>query len=175
MPEKYFFSDNGGEFVNETMLNFLQQAGIRLKTTGSFSPQQNGVNERNHSSADILVTKFRTEYPKMSLQEAVHRAAYARNCDVSVTRGFSAFQMVFGRNPGILGLSECTTGSLEMFTPNKMGRQMITKMEKARELMSKTDSDIRLKFAMKDRLPREYSKSIDIGDEVTSETTRRRR
>jgi transposase InsO family protein len=42
LPEKYFFSDNGGEFVNETMTNFLQQAGIRLKTTGSFSPQQNG-------------------------------------------------------------------------------------------------------------------------------------
>jgi hypothetical protein len=61
----------------------------------------------------------------MSLQEAVHRAAYARNCDISATRGFSAFQMVFGRNPGILGLSECTTGSLETFTPNEMGRQMI--------------------------------------------------
>ena len=35
MREKYFFSDNGGEFVNETMTNFLHQAGIRLKTTGS--------------------------------------------------------------------------------------------------------------------------------------------
>jgi len=96
LPEKYFFSDNGGEFVNETMTNFLQQAGIRLKTTGSFSPQQNGVNKRNHGSADIMVTKFRAENPKMSLQEAVHRAAYARNCDISATRGFSAFQMVFG-------------------------------------------------------------------------------
>jgi len=167
LPEKYFFSDNGGEFVNETMTNYLQQAGIRLKTTGSFSPQQNGVNERNHSSADILVTKFRAEYPKMSLQEAVHRAAYARNCDVSATREFSAFQMVFGRNPGILGLSECTTGSLETFTPNEIGRQMIVKMEKAKELMTKTDSDIRLKIAIKDRLPKEYSRSIEIGDEVT--------
>jgi hypothetical protein len=167
LPEKYFFSDNGGEFVIETLKNYLQQAGIRIKTTGSFSPQQNGVNERNHSSADILVTKFRAEYPKMSLQEAVHRAAYARNCDISATRGFSAFQMVYGRNPGILGLSECTTGSLETFTPNEMGRQMIVKMEKARELMMKTDSDIRLKIAMKDRLPKEYSKKIEIGDEVT--------
>ena len=167
MPEKYFFSDNGGEFVNETMTNYLQQAGIRLKTTGSFSPQQNGVNERNHSSADILVTKFRAEYPKMTLQEAVHRAAYTRNCDVSATRGFSAFQMVYGRNPGIPGLSECTTGSLETFTPNEIGRQMIVKMEKAKELMVKVDADIRLKIAMKDRLPKEYSKKIEIGDEVT--------
>ena len=86
----------------------------------------------------------------MSLQEVVHRAAYARNCDVSAIRGFRAFQMVYGQNPGILGLSECTTGSLETFTPNKMGRQMIVKIERARELMSKTDADIRLKIAMKD-------------------------
>jgi len=75
--------------------------------------------------------------------------------------------MVYGQNPGILGLSECTTGSLETFTPNEMGRQMITKIERARELMSKTEADIRLKIAMKDRLPREPSRSVDIGDEVT--------
>jgi len=75
--------------------------------------------------------------------------------------------MEFGRNPGILGLSECTTGSLETFTPNEMGRQMIAKMERARELMTQTESDIRLKIAMKDRLPREPMKSVDIGDEVT--------
>ena len=117
LPEKYFFSDNGGEFVNETMVNFLQQAGIELKTTGSFSPQQNGVNGRNHGSADIMVPKFRGENPKMSLQEAVHRAAYARNCQILVIRDFSAFQMVYGRNQGIPGISECTTGSLETLTP----------------------------------------------------------
>ena len=104
-----------------------------------------------------MVTKFRAENPKMSLQEAVHRAAYARNCDVSAMRGFSAFQMVYGRNPGILGLSECTTGSLETFTPNEMGRQMIVMIERVRELMTKTESDIRLKIAMNYRLPREPS------------------
>jgi hypothetical protein len=33
--------------------------------------------------------------------------------------------------------------------------------------MTQTESDIRLKIAMKDRLPREPSRSVDIGDEVT--------
>jgi len=75
--------------------------------------------------------------------------------------------MVFGRNPGILGLSECTTGSLETFTPSKMGRQMIAKMERARELCIQVEADIRLKTAMKDRLPREPMRNIEIGDEVT--------
>jgi len=48
-----------------------------------------------------------------------------------------------------------------------MGRQMIAKMERAKELMNQTESDIRLKIAMKDRLPREPMRSVDIGDEVT--------
>jgi hypothetical protein len=167
LPEKYFCCDNGGEVVNETMMNFLQQAGIELKMTGSFSPQQNGINKRNHGSTDIMVTKFRGENPTMSLQEAVNRAAYARNCQVSATRGFIAFQMVYGRNPGIPGISECTTGSLEMFSPNKLGRKMIERMETARKMMNETEADIRLKIAMKDRLPREPNRRIEIGDTVT--------
>jgi len=48
-----------------------------------------------------------------------------------------------------------------------MGRQMIHKIERARELMNQTESDLRLKITMKDRLPREHMKSVDIGDEVT--------
>jgi len=167
LPERYFFSENGGEFVNKLVTNYLQQAGIELKTTGSFSPQQNGVNERNHGAADIMISKFRAENLKMSLQEAVNWAAFARNCQVSATRGFSTFQLVFGRNPGIAGLSECTTGSLETFTPNEISRQMISKMERARDLINDAESDMRLKIAMKDRLPRELNRNIDIGDSVT--------
>jgi len=103
----------------------------------------------------------------MSLQEAVNRAAYARNCQVSATRGFSAFQMVYGRNPGIPGISECMTGSLETFTPNELGGKMIERMETARKMMNETEADIRLKIAMKDRLPREPNRRIEIGDTVT--------
>ena len=40
-------------------------------------------------------------------------------------------------------------------------------MERARELMNHTESDIRLRIAMKDRLPREPYKRVDIGDDVT--------
>jgi len=153
--------------VNEAVANYLQQAGIELKMTGSFSPQQNGVNERNNGSADIMITKYQAENPKMSLQEAVHRAAYARNCEVSATRGLSVFQLVYGSNPNIAGLSECTTGSLETFTPNEISRQMFSKMESARRMMNEADSDLRLKLAMKDRLPKEPNRRVEIGDEVT--------
>jgi hypothetical protein len=48
-----------------------------------------------------------------------------------------------------------------------MRRQMIVKIERARELLMQTESDIRWKIALKDRLPREPARSMDIGDEVT--------
>ena len=103
----------------------------------------------------------------MSLQEAVHRAAYTRNFLISAMHGFRAFQLVYGRNPGIAGLSECSTSSLETFTPNELSRKMIDKMTRAGELMNETDSDLSLRTAMKDRLPRESNRFIEIGEAET--------
>jgi len=51
--------------------------------------------------------------------------------------------------------------------PNEISRQMLSKMESARKLMNEADSDVRLKIAMKDRLPKEPNRRIEIGDEVT--------
>jgi transposase InsO family protein len=59
LPSKAFYSDNGGEFVNQKLLNLCQAQGITLKTTSSYSPQQNGLNERNHGLVDIMVEKIR--------------------------------------------------------------------------------------------------------------------
>ena len=55
MPEKYFFCDNGGEFINDKMMSLAHRAGINIKKTSSYSPQQNGLNKRNHGVADIMV------------------------------------------------------------------------------------------------------------------------
>jgi len=46
LPEKYFLADNGREFVSEKLLDLMQAAGITLKTTASYSPTMNGMNER---------------------------------------------------------------------------------------------------------------------------------
>jgi len=55
LPERGFFTDNGTEFLNDKFKSLLQAASITLTTTSTYSPQQNGVNERNHGTADILV------------------------------------------------------------------------------------------------------------------------
>ena len=63
LPKRGFFTDNGTEFLNEKFKSLLQANGIGLRTTSTFSPQQNGVNERNHGTADILVTRIMMNDP----------------------------------------------------------------------------------------------------------------
>ena len=56
MPSRHFFSDNGREFSNWKFTELLQVYGISLKTIPAYSPQLNGVNERNHATTDILTS-----------------------------------------------------------------------------------------------------------------------
>jgi len=101
IPERGFFSDNGTEFLNEKFKSLLQAHGVGLRTTSTFSPQQNGVNERNHGTADILVTRIMMNDPTLTLQQAVNKAAWAKNTVITSPQGFSPFQLVYSRNPTI--------------------------------------------------------------------------
>jgi hypothetical protein len=166
LPEKYFMCDNGGEFVNEKMMHMAQAAGISIKTTGSFSPAQNGMNERNHGVADLMVTKFQHENPKLSLQEAVDHAAWAKNSLINAERGFSPFQLVFGRNPSLPGVSDCTTGGLESMSYHEISRAMFERMANTRIQMLIMENDNRLKIAFRDRVPKTTDITFGIGDEV---------
>jgi len=166
LPEKYFFCDNGTEFVNEKMLNMAQAAGISIKKTPSYTPASNGMNERNHGIADLMVTKFCQENPKVSLQEAVDHAAWAKNSLINAERGFSPFQLVFGRNPSLPGVSDCTTGGLETMTPHEISRAMFERMNNTRIQMLIMENDNRLKIAFRDRVPKTVDISFGIGDEI---------
>ena len=166
IPEKYFMTDNGGEFLNTKLLNLCQEAGIKLKKTSSFSPQQNGLNERNHGVTDLMIEKIRRENPRLTLQEAVNKATFARNSLINAQRGFSPFQLVFGRSPTLQGASDCTTGGLEDLTGGEISRNILWQQETIRQEMNKTDHDWRIKTAMKDRLPTTTNIRFNIGDQV---------
>ncbi|BBG97705.1 hypothetical protein Prudu_006917, partial [Prunus dulcis] len=45
---KVFRTDNGGEYVNNTLTSFFRAQGIIHQTTTPFTPQQNGVSERKN-------------------------------------------------------------------------------------------------------------------------------
>ena len=67
-----FYADNGGEFRNYKMEEFVSKIGIKIEFSPSYSPWSNGLNERNHYSADKIVQILLDE--GVSLELAVSRA-----------------------------------------------------------------------------------------------------
>jgi transposase InsO family protein len=166
LPEKYFLADNGREFVNEKLLDLMQAAGITLKTTASYSPTMNGMNERNHGVADKIVEKLRHDDPDMTLQDAVDKASWAKNTLINNQRGFSPFQIIYGHNQTIPGISDSTTGSLENLTHNEISRKIIESMQTTRLQMLASEYDHRIRVAIKDRLPKSTNFKYEVGNQV---------
>ena len=56
-PNHGFLADNGSEFQNKEMCEFMSKLGLRIEFGAAYSPWSNGINERNHYSADVIVRK----------------------------------------------------------------------------------------------------------------------
>ena len=57
--------------------------------------------------------KILYDNPRKTLQQAVNEASFAKNMQITA-KGFLPFQLLWGRNPTIPGLSECTAGQSRM-------------------------------------------------------------
>ena len=94
-PLKAFYSDNGGEFLNQTVVNFAATMNTTIRMTSANAPWQNGLVERHHATADIIYEKLRTDNPDMDAQTAIDHASFAKNSDINVS-GFSPLQIIMG-------------------------------------------------------------------------------
>jgi len=112
-PTIGWWCDNGGEFRNATMEEFVNKLGLTINFTPSYSPWSNGVNERNHYSCDVIIKKIMEESKKVTLQEAVSMASWTHNTNQN-TLGYSPLQLVTGKSIVLPGLSNgnMTTESL---------------------------------------------------------------
>jgi len=85
--------------------------------------------------------------PDLSLQEAVDKAAWAKNTIITSPQGFSPFQLVYGRNPTIPGLSTCPAGAFENLSEKEVALKIIQHMLDNRRIAQEIDTDKRLKIA----------------------------
>ena len=83
-PTVGFWSDNGGEFRNFKMGEFMNKFRPKIDITLSHSPWANRVNERNHYSCDVHMKRVMEVDKKIGLQEAVMMAAWTHNTNVNV-------------------------------------------------------------------------------------------
>lgn len=78
---KTFRSDNGTEFVNSKINNFLKERGIKHQLTVPYTPEQNGVAERTIRTITEMTRcmLLDSELPKKLWAEAANTAVYIKN------------------------------------------------------------------------------------------------
>ena len=104
MPEKFYF-DNGGEFNNNSVIDLVEKYGISMHgITAANSPFSNGLCERNHAIVDNMMKKIKAGDDTLKDQEALEYALMAKNIETN-NKGFSSYQIVYGYNPKIPGIS----------------------------------------------------------------------
>ena len=81
-PSQGFFADNGGEFANIKLEELTSKLGLTVKFGPSYSPWLNGLNERNHASADITIKKLIDEHKTSITDTLVKADAWTHNTSV---------------------------------------------------------------------------------------------
>nr|GEU30940.1 retrotransposon protein, putative, unclassified [Tanacetum cinerariifolium] len=80
-PVRNIHTDNGTEFVNQTLRSYYESVGISHETSVTRSPQQNGVvKRRNHTLVEAARTMFiYVKAPLFLWAEAVATTCYTQN------------------------------------------------------------------------------------------------
>ena len=112
-PSCGFFADNGKEFPTIKMDELTCKLGIIVKFGPAYSPWSNGLNERNHASADLTIKKLMEE-KKVPLNDSlVKAAAWAHNSSVNKL-GYTPLQLVTGKSVTLLGINTGNAGTESM-------------------------------------------------------------
>ena len=147
------------------MKEYVRKLGLTHKTTPSFSPWSNGLNERNHSTVDRSVTKIRIQNPEIPLQEAVDLGCFWKNQEIRKTSGFSSHQLIFGRGVTIPGVID---GDIASDSPayNDEVAEIFARHSKARQLHLEADTDNRIKKLLATRNKEYNNFKFQEGDRI---------
>ena len=149
---KCFFTDNGGEFVNDNFLAMCEGLGIVVRTTAAYAPYSNGVCERHNG---LIAESFNKIISDVECDQEI-ALAWATNAHNSLSNsyGFSPYILVFGRNPNIPGLDNIKlVTTLNESTVSKLLADHLNCMFMSRQAFLKANNSDRLKRALRDRIP----------------------
>mgnify|MGYP002712310054 CR=1 FL=1 len=97
---RFIRTDNGTEFVNNMLETFCENNGIQHQKTNSYSPQQNGIVERNNRTIFETVRTLlnSANVPHEYWAETMVTAIYLINVWIKGD-GISSYEKFFGRKP----------------------------------------------------------------------------
>ena len=156
-PSSGFWTDNGKEFVNKDMDDLCDRWRIKINYGAPYSPWSNGTNKRNQASCDVVVEKLLLENKNMTLQEAVTKAQWTHNTNVS-RHGFVPLQIMTGKSISFPGL-ESRVEETEV-------SEHIMEMLKARKALSEKEFKRRIKEAGKRVVSKYMDKVYEPGDKI---------
>ncbi|GKA52770.1 retrovirus-related pol polyprotein from transposon TNT 1-94 [Tanacetum coccineum] len=104
VPVRRIYSDNGTEFVNQTLREYYEKVGISHETYVARSPQQNGVVERrNHTLIEAARTMLiYAKAPLFLWAEVVATACYTQNRSIIRLRhGKTPYELLHDKPPDL--------------------------------------------------------------------------
>ena len=148
---KQFWFDNGGEFSNTTMMEVCSKLDIKIHTTGSSSPWQNGMAEKHHYVVDNILEQNVRDYPELDLETNLAWACYAKNI-LSNIYGFSPYELVFGRKPHMVDILESPPTAQEVRTHCQVFEDNMKAMIAAKAAFIKAQNCEKLKLALRSKI-----------------------
>ena len=112
-------TDIGGEMSNKELNDVAFNLDVKLTTTASYSPHQNGVNERNHATMDLMMSKMLESDKNMSPERALFWSLNAKN-GLENCYGFSPYQLVFTANPRLPSVANSGPPGFENVTRSEI-------------------------------------------------------
>ena len=156
----------------ETMLQFFKDSSENkekvLKTVKEVSASCdicNGLNEKNHAVVDFMMAKLQADDPNLNNQQALNYALHAKNMETT-SKGFSAFQIVYGSNPKIPGITESNPASLNENFVSLDVKVHLKRIHNARLAFRMADNDDRIKRALKSKINTSDEIPVETGDSV---------
>ena len=98
--------------------------------------------------------------------EALDYALFSKNCQTN-NKGFSSFQIVYGRNPRIPGIINSTPASLENDFKSPDVKRHLKNLYASREAFLRADNDERIKRGMSARISSSCNEFFQQGDQVS--------
>ena len=157
-------TDLGGEMSNKELEDVASKIGVTMTTTASYSPHQNGVNERNHGTVDVMMKKMLDSDSSLSPEMALFWSINAKN-SLENCYGFSPYQLVFASNPQLPSVTRCGPPGYEVATRSEVFAKNFNALHRAREAFIEAESSEVLKKALKSRV-HARGENIVVGDYI---------
>ncbi len=156
-------SDNGGEFNNKEVQEMCENFNIEVKTTPGYSPWSNGLVERHNQTLTTILQKTKDDQG-CDWDTALAWALAAKNSLCNV-HGFSAYQLVYGRNPNLPSILVDKPPALEGTTSSVVVGKHVGALYASRKAFTEAECSERLRRALRKQI-RPVTGPYTLGDKI---------